>query len=51
MDLEISDMLPFVTVNKQMKDLYTNFKAFKKSIEKDARRWENFPCSGTDQVM
>ena len=35
-----------VTLNKEVKDLFgKNFKALKKEIEKDTRKWKDVPCS------
>jgi hypothetical protein len=33
-----------VTLTKEVKDLYDNFKSLKKEIE-DLRRWKGLPCS------
>jgi hypothetical protein len=40
----------FVTLTKQVKDLYNkNFKSLKKEIE-DLRRWKDFPCSWIGRI-
>jgi hypothetical protein len=54
---EIRETIPFkivtnnikylgVTLTKEVKDMYNkNFKAMKKEIEEDLRRWKGLPCS------
>ena len=54
---EIREMTPFtiatnsikylgVTLTKQVIELYDkNFRALKKEIEEDLRKWKNLPCS------
>jgi len=39
-----------VTLTKQVKDLYKNFKSLKKEIEEDLRRWKGFPCSWIGRI-
>jgi hypothetical protein len=40
-----------VTLTKQVKDLYGNsFKSLKKEIEKDLRKWKDFPCSWIGRI-
>ena len=40
-----------LTLTKQLKDLYDkNFKALKKEIEEDIRRWKDLPCSWIDRI-
>ena len=34
-----------VTLTKEVKDLYKNFKSLKKEIKEDLRRWKDLPCS------
>ena len=35
-----------VTLTKEVKDLFDkNFKALKKEIEEDTRKWKDLPCS------
>jgi hypothetical protein len=34
-----------VTLTKEVKDLYNNFKSLKKEIKEDLRRWKRLPCS------
>ena len=52
---EIRESLPFtiatnnikyfgVTLIKEVKDLYKNFKSLKKEIEGGIRKWRYFPC-------
>jgi hypothetical protein len=38
-----------VTLTKQVKDLYKNFKSLKKEFEEDLRRWKDLPCSLIDR--
>ena len=33
-----------VTLTKEVKDLYKNFKSLKKEIQEDFRRWKDLPC-------
>jgi hypothetical protein len=58
---EIREMTPFtivtnnikylrVTLTKQVKDLYKNFKSLKKEIEEDLRRWKDLPCSWIGRI-
>jgi hypothetical protein len=40
-----------LTLTKQLKDLYDkNFKALKKEIEEDIRRWKDLPCSWIGRI-
>jgi hypothetical protein len=34
-----------MTLKKEVKDLYDNFKSLKKEIKDDLRRWKDLPCS------
>jgi len=58
---EIREMTPFtigpnnikylvVTLTKQAKDLYKNFKPLKKEIEEDIKRWKDLPCSWIGRI-
>ena len=39
-----------MTLTKQVKDLYKNFKSLKKKIEEDLRRWKDLPCSWIGRI-
>jgi hypothetical protein len=39
-----------VTLTKEVKDLYKNFKSLKKEIEEDLRRWKDLPCSWIGRI-
>jgi hypothetical protein len=58
---EISETTPFkiitnnikylgVTLTKEVKDLYKNFKSLKKEIKEDLRRWKGLPCSWIGRI-
>ena len=39
-----------VTLTMEVKDLYKNFKALKKEIKEDLRRWKGLPCSWIGRI-
>ena len=40
-----------VTLTKEVKDLFDkNFKALKKEIEEDTRKWKDLPCSWMGRI-
>jgi hypothetical protein len=40
-----------MTLTEQVKELYDkNFKALKKEIEEDLRRWKDLPCSWISRI-
>ena len=39
-----------VTLTKEVKDLYDNFKSLKKEIKEDLRRWKALPCSWIGRI-
>jgi hypothetical protein len=39
-----------VTLTKEVKDLYKNFKSLKKEIKEDLRRWKDRPCSWIGRI-
>ena len=39
-----------VTLTKELKDLYKNFKSLKKEIEEDLRRWKDLPYSWIGRI-
>jgi hypothetical protein len=39
-----------VTLTKEVKDLYKNFKSLKKEIKEDLRRWKDPPCSWIGRI-
>ena len=41
---------PGVTLTKQVKDLYKNFKSLKDEIEEDLTRWKDLPCSWVGRI-
>jgi hypothetical protein len=58
---EIREITPFsivtnnikylvVTLTKEVKDLYKNFKSLKKEIKEDLRRWKDLPCSWIGRI-
>jgi hypothetical protein len=40
-----------VTLTKEVKDLYKNFKSLKEEIKEDLRRWKDLPCSWIDSLF
>ena len=39
-----------LTLTKEVKDLYMNFKSLKKEIKEDLRRWKDLPCSWIGRI-
>ena len=39
-----------VTLTKEAKDLYKNFKSLRKEIKEDLRRWKDLPCSWIGRI-